>query len=152
MITIINAYQVPRPTKKSCAEAAVYLGYDWLVDEKGNYRERINRSNLTSLGFLELLVESPFDIGKFSCSNGQAAYLEIYLDETKDVILHNPNFTKEQQIGGLDSLPDRFRVLFFVHFVMDRPKLWYDGKKLKLPPFESLPAELSKHAQYIPVG
>lgn len=151
MVKVINAYKI-RPTKKSCAEAAIHRGYDWLVDEKGNYGERIDRSNLTALGFLELLVDSPFDIRKFDCKNGQAPYLEIYLDEEEDHVLHNPHVTREKQVGSLETLPDRFRVLFFLHFAMQRPKCSYDGKTLKIPAFLPLPEELSKHAHYIPVG
>ncbi len=152
MVTFLNAYKVPRPSKKSCAEAAIFRGYDWLVDDKGNFRDRINRSNLAALGFLELTVESSLDIRKFECSNGQVPYLEVYLDEVKDVVLYNPNFANEKRIGSLETLPDRFRVLFFLHFVMLRPKFSYDGKKLSIPAFEPLPEHLSPHAQYIPVG
>ena len=151
MVKIINAYRVQPPSKKACADAAIYRGYDWLVDESGNYAEPIHQSNFTKLGFLEILADSPFDVTKFECANGQAPYLEIYLDDAKDEVLYNPNVSSKNRLGSLETLPHRFRVLFFLHFLKQDAKCSYDGIELEMPTIQRLPDKLSKHAQYIPV-
>ena len=151
MIKILNAYKIPLPTKKELGQAAKYYGYDHLITKTGTYKEKYGTYNFQDLGYLEVLADKSFNVRNVNYENTQVPYLEIYLDEHKDEVIYNPNGSLETRIGDKEDLPERFRVLFFIHFLKEDTKILYNTDKHYILDIHELPDNLKKYAQYIPV-
>jgi hypothetical protein len=140
---IIGMYRIT-PTRKSILHAARYHGYNWLIDEHGEYVDEIHWGNLEDLGLLEAQILGPFAPSELlaDTSHGdQAPYMEFYLDSRGSQPLSEDDAIE---------MKDR-RVCFFLHFVDPAMPLRVSLGELKLPPWSELPERLKPFTHYLPV-
>jgi hypothetical protein len=123
---IIGTYKVT-PTTESIIQAAKFYKYDWLIDNDGNYVNKISWENTDNLVLIEIQVlgditpDLPHSISQGNSNSGsQVPYLEYYLDPT------GKNLLSEQDA----ILINNRRLCFFLHFVDTSEPLNISGNSM----------------------
>ena len=162
-IKIIGVYKI-KPSKNSIKEAAIYHGYEYLLDKKGNYTEKIYKSNFKNLGLVELEVEGKFFINRVQLNTEgteQVPYLEFYLNENGTDVTFDPSRdnkilsmfkTQAEAFEQIVNGENKRRICFFIHFVYPTSPLLIGEQIFTLPEMTELPNRLEKFVHYVPVG
>lgn len=140
---IIGVYKI-QPTIETIMKAVDYHGYDFLLNEDGEFTDHIYWDDLKNLFLIELGITGPFS-GSAELSNivhqDQAPYMEFFLDESGNELI-----TEEQAVQASQS-----RVCFFLHDVnLDKP-IEIFKQKHPFPGVTPLPDRLISFTHYLPV-
>ena len=161
-IKIIGVYKV-NPTKKSIEKAALYHGYEYLLDKKGNYTEKIYQSNFKNLGLVELEAEGNFSIENVQLhteGTTQVPYLEFYLNDNGTEVSFDPlrdsrilaNFKSQSEaFNQLINSDKKRRICFFIHFINPSAQLVINDQVFSIPTLIELPNRLKEFVNYLPV-
>lgn len=139
---LIGVYKI-RPTRASVNEAIHYHKQDFLLNEQGEFKERLRRADLEGLVLVETQVMGyfvPDDLDAMS-QGDQVPYLEYFLDASGRKIL-----TVKEASETVNP-----RVCFFLHFADINQPLKMGSQYLTLTPFKRLPKRLKPFTHYLPV-
>lgn len=146
---IIGVYKIT-PTVESIIRAVKFQKYDWCLNDKGEYADKIYWENFEDLGLIELQVSGDFtpnllqEISQRHSEdiegNEQAPYLEYYLESS------GKNLLSEEEAISTDNR----RVCFFLHFTDTSLPLKVGEILMKLPSISDLPERLVEFTNFVP--
>lgn len=139
---LIGVYRV-MPTPESIISDVKYYGFDWLLDERGQFRDEIHWNNFEELGLLEIQIFGNFspEIVSHISQNEQAPYMEFYLDPAGIL-----RISEDEAIRT-----DGRRLCFFLQFIDSSEQLLIEDEVIVLGKMSDLPARLAGYAHYVPV-
>lgn len=140
---VVGVYSIS-PTLASISIAAKYHHLDRLLDAGGRFNETIRWESHVNLRLVEIQIKGDFlprELMLAISMNGQAPYMEFYLDAQGEALL-----SEETAV----ATPNR-RVCFFLHFVTANKPLDVAGRPITLPSEGELPNRLADFTHYMPV-
>jgi len=142
MLDIVGVYGII-PSIETIARAAYYHKCDYLLDEHGNYKDEIYWESFENLALVEIHIRGEFSQGETNLiqQNGQAPYMEFYLDGTGTRLMSEDEA----------NLTNNRRICFFLHFLDTAEPLTVGREQLKLPTVSALPERLGSYTHYLPV-
>jgi hypothetical protein len=140
--TLIGTYSISL-SKESIEQAIRYHGYDWLLNESGEYGGTFSEDDFANLVLIEMQANGYFAPSDLSgiAQEDQAPYMEFYCDATGTQLLSEVEGVQEEQR----------RICFFLHFADTAKPLTVGNINLKLPGPAPLPDRLRPYTHYIPV-
>lgn len=140
---IIGIYKI-KPSIETIKKAINYHGYDFLLNENGEYEDYVNWDDLKDLYLVELGITGQFsgsaELGNITHQD-QAPYMEFFLDESGNELV-----TEEQAVQASQR-----RACFFLHYVKLNKPLEINKQKYQFPGVTPLPDRLVPFTHYLPV-